>query len=83
MCRFDLKKRAMSTGLARATADKGALNRRPMSRRPKRHRNPVRVMRATCATCERGCACRACRRRTPTNFHFFSETLGHWDGDSR
>lgn len=83
MCRFDLKKRAESADVARATADIGALKSCPMSRRPKRHRDPVRVMRATCATCRRGCACRARRRRTPTNFHFFSETLGHWDGDSR
>lgn len=80
MCHFDLKKRAVLPGLARATADNGAQCRCPMSRRPKRRCNPVRVMRATCATCRRGCACRARRRRTPTNFHFFSETLGHWDG---
>lgn len=81
MFRFDHKKRAKSSAMARAAADNGALDQRPMSRRPKRHRNPVRVMRATCATCGRRRACRARRRRTPTNFHFISETLGHWDGE--
>lgn len=83
MCRFDLKKRAASPGLARATAESGALSRRPVSRRPKPFRDSVRVMRATCAMCKRGRTCRARRRRTPTNFHFFSETLGHWDGGDR
>ena len=37
----------------------------------------VRVMRATCATCMQGCACRGRPRAFAT---FFIGTLGQWDG---